>query len=131
MPQIVPIYAGLLGLVFIFLSVRVIRARRQERVALGDGGNPQLRRAIRVHANFAECVPLALILIAFAELQGQPVVLVHTLGLALLVGRLIHAFGVSQENETFRYRTAGMSLTFIAIAAASVMNLGWVAAHWV
>ena len=54
-----------------------------------------------------------------------------TLGLALLVGRLIHAFGVSQENETFRYRTAGMSLTFIAIAAASVMNLGWVAAHWV
>ena len=131
MPQIVPIYAGLLGLVFIFLSVRVIRARRQERVALGDGGNPRLRRAIRVHANFAEYVPLALILIAFAELQGQPGVLVHTLGLALLVGRLIHAFGVSQENETFRYRTAGMSLTFIAIAAASVMNLGWVAAHWV
>ncbi len=109
----------------------MIRARRQERVALGDGGNPQLRRARRVHANFAEYVPLALILIAFAELQGQPGVLVHTLGLALLVGRLIHAFGVSQENETFRYRTAGMSLTFIAIAAASVMNLGWVAAHWV
>ncbi len=131
MPQIVPIYAGLLGLVFISLSVRVIRARRQERVALGDGGNPQLRRAIRVHANFAEYVPLALILIAFAELQGQPGVLVHTLGLALLIGRLIHASGVSQENETFRYRTAGMSLTFIAIAAASVMNLGWVAAHWV
>ena len=72
MPQIVPIYAGFLGLVFIFLSVRVIRARRQERVALGDGGNPQVRRAMRVHANFAEYVPLALILIAFAELQGQP-----------------------------------------------------------
>ncbi len=131
MPQIVPIYAGLLGLVFIFLSVRVIRARRQERVALGDGGNPQVRRAMRVHANFAEYVPLALILIAFAELQGQPAVLVHALGLALLAGRLIHAFGVSQENETYRYRTAGMWLTFIAIAAASVMNLGWVAARWV
>ncbi len=131
MPEIVPVYAGSLGLVFVYLSIRVIRARRQEQVALGDGDNPRLRRAMRVHANFAEYVPLALILIAFAELQGQPVVLVHTLGIALLVGRLIHAFGVSQENETYRYRTAGMWLTFIAIAAASVMNLGWVAARWV
>ena len=40
MPQIVPIYAGVLGLVFISLSVRVIRARRQERVALGAGRLP-------------------------------------------------------------------------------------------
>ena len=37
MPEIVPVYAGLLGLLFVYLSIRVIRARRQEQVALGDG----------------------------------------------------------------------------------------------
>ena len=36
-------------------------------------------RAMRVHANFAEYVPLALILVAFAELQGQPAAFVHGL----------------------------------------------------
>ncbi len=41
MPEIVPVYAGLLGLVFVYLSIRVIRARRQEQVALGDGDNPR------------------------------------------------------------------------------------------
>ncbi len=45
MPEIVPVYAGLLGLVFVYLSIRVIRARRQEQVALGDGDNPQGMRA--------------------------------------------------------------------------------------
>ena len=38
-PAITPIYAALLGLLFILLSVRVIQLRRQESVALGDGGN--------------------------------------------------------------------------------------------
>ncbi len=130
MPEIVPVYAGLLGLIFVYLSIRVIRTRRQEQVALGDDDNPRLRRAMRVHANFAEYVPLALILIAFAELQGQPAALIHGLGAALLVGRLVHAFGVSQEAEFYRFRTIGMWLTFITIVAASLMNLSWAAAQW-
>ncbi|MEN9842262.1 MAG: hypothetical protein RLZZ612_91 [Pseudomonadota bacterium] len=33
------------------------------RVAVGDGGHPELLRAMRVHANFAEYVPLSLGLI--------------------------------------------------------------------
>ncbi len=54
MTEIVPVYAGLLGLFFVYLSIRVIRTRRHEQVALGDGDSPRLRRAMRVHANFAE-----------------------------------------------------------------------------
>ena len=122
--QIVPLYASLLALLFVLLSVRVIGTRRRWRVALGDGEIPALRRAMRVQANFAEYVPLGLILITFVELRSAPGLLVHLLGVLLLTGRLIHAYGVSGENENFRFRTAGMMLTFATLIAAALANLG-------
>ena len=74
---IVPFYAAFLAALYIFLSARVIRVRQQEGIAIGDGNNLRLRRAIRVHANFAEYVPLALILAAFVELQQFAPVKLH------------------------------------------------------
>ncbi len=122
--QIVPLYASLLALLFVLLSVRVIATRRRQKIALGDGDNPALRRAMRVQANFAEYVPLALILITFVELQAAPGVLVHLLGVLLLAARLIHAYGVSGENENFRFRTAGIALSFATLITAALSNLG-------
>lgn len=123
MPAIVPVYAALLALLFVALSIRVIKTRRRERVAIGDGDNPRLRRAIGVHNNFAQYVPLALLLLAFVELAAAPILLVHILCLMLLVGRCIHAYGVSQESENFRFRTLGMRLTFATIALAAAYLL--------
>lgn len=123
MPSIVPVYAALLALLFVALSIRVIKTRRRERVAIGDGDNPRLRRAIGVHNNFAQYVPLALLLLAFVELAAAPILLVHILCLMLLVGRCIHAYGVSQESENFRFRTLGMRLTFATIALAAAYLL--------
>ncbi len=122
--QIVPVYAALLALLFLVLSVRVIRTRRQQKVALGDGDNPVVRRAMRVQANFAEYAPFCLLLITFVELGGAPGLAVHGLCLALLAGRLVHAYGVSGAQENFRYRVTGMTLTFATLAGAAVMNLG-------
>ena len=79
---------------------------------------------MRVHGNFAEYVPLALLLIAFVEMRGLPYWLIHLLAIVLLIGRLIHAYGVSQAQENFTYRVTGMSLTFTAIASASLILLG-------
>ena len=44
---ITPFYAALVAFVYVFLSVRVIKTRRAEKVGLGDGDNKILRRAIR------------------------------------------------------------------------------------
>lgn len=115
-----PLYAALLALLFIALSVRTIRLRRRHRIAVGDGNNPELRRAMRVHANFAEYAPLALLLVYFVETGGAPALLVHAFGIALLAGRMLHAWGVSQPREDFRYRVSGMVLTFGVIAAAGL-----------
>jgi len=118
-----PTYAALLSLMFVGLSLRTIRLRRRFQVAIGDGRNPLLQRAMRVNANFAEYVPLALLLIWFVELHDGPRLHVHVLGIALLIGRLLHAWGVSQEKENFRYRVAGMMLTFAAMISASLAIL--------
>jgi len=59
---ILPVYAALLALLFVLLSIRTIRTRHSRKVALGHGDDPAMLRAMRVHANFAEYVPLALLL---------------------------------------------------------------------
>lgn len=112
---VTPLYAALLALIFVALSIRTIRLRRRYRVGVGDGNHAELQRAARVHANFAEYVPLALLLIYFVETGGGPQWLIHALSFALLCGRLLHAWGVSQVRENYRYRTIGMALTFSVI----------------
>jgi len=120
---ITSLYAALLGLLFVGLSVRTLRLRRRLRIAVGDAGNAEMLRAMRVHSNFAEYVPLALLLIYLGEAQGAHRMLVHALGLALLVGRSVHAYGLSQAKEDYRYRVTGMALTFTVIVTASAALL--------
>ena len=118
------LYAALLALLFVALSVRTLRLRKRLHIAIGDGGNPQMLRAMRVHANFAEYVPLSLVALLLLEMQGAFAGLVHGVGLCLLIGRIAHAYGVSRVNETFRFRVAGMALTFTALVAAALALLG-------
>ncbi len=121
--SITPVYAGLFTLFFIFLSLRVVLVRRSARVSLGDGGNQELTRRMRVHGNFIEYVPLALILMALAELQGQPAWILHLIGAALALGRLAHAYGIGAAPQIMRLRVLGMVLTFAALATGAAANL--------
>ena len=123
MVGITAFYAAILALLFVWLSRNVIAARRRQRVPLGDGGHPDLLRRIRAQGNFAEYAPFALVLMAFGEIQGLYPILVHALGLALLVGRCLHAYGVSRTPENFRFRVTGMALTFGVLAFAAIANL--------
>ncbi len=114
-------YASLLAALYIFLSVRVIGWRRTQRVELGHGEDPQLLRRMRVHANFAEYAPLTLLLMALAESMTAPRPLVHLVGILLVAGRLVHAYGLSQTPHILRYRAGGMMLTLAALAIAALM----------
>lgn len=121
--MIIPIYAALFGLLFVGLSVRTLLIRRRKGIAIGTADDEQMVRAMRVHSSFAEYVPLALILIYLLEIQGASAFAIHALCVALLLGRSIHAYGVSQTNENFRFRVAGMFLTLGCIISASVRLL--------
>jgi uncharacterized membrane protein YecN with MAPEG domain len=113
-----------LTLIFLWLSLRVIRYRRGERIPLGSGGNPALERAIRAHANFAEFVPFAVLLLILAEWGGAWPWLLHALGALLVAARLSHGIGIVQEPEDFRLRVFGMMGTF------GVMGIAALAAFW-
>ena len=123
MPVIVPFYAAILAVIFIFLSARVIVARRQFRITVGFGGHQVLERRIRVQGNFAEYVPITIILLTFMELYGSAKWLIHVLCIALILGRSLHAYCVSRTDEDIRQRRAAMILTFgvLFIAATSVV----------
>ena len=73
---------------------------------------------------FVEYAPLVIILMALAELQGQSTWTIHLIGLCLVAGRLLHAYGVSQEPELAKLRVAGMALTFTALIVGALSNLG-------
>lgn len=121
--RITSFYAALLALLFGALSVRTLLLRRRLRVAVGDAGNAQLLRAMRVHANFAEYVPLCLLLLAFCEAHGTPAPWLHAALAGLLVARLSHAYGVSQVNEPVGFRVLGVALTLTVLFAASIRLL--------
>lgn len=116
-------YAALLGLLFVALSVRTLRLRRSLRIAVGDAGNSTMLRAMRVHSNFAEYVPLSLLLIHLVEATGASSLLVHGLGASVLLGRISHAFGVSQVKENYLFRVAGMAMTFTPMIVAALRVL--------
>jgi hypothetical protein len=127
-PVIVPSYAAILVLIFVLLSIRVIQMRGSAKIGLGHGNNPAMERRIRVHGNFAEYVPLALVLLLCMELQSQSRILIHVLCIALVAARVIHAIGVTPVNENFPMRVASVLTTFAVLVVASVMLL-YVAVH--
>lgn len=119
--MIVGFYAGLLALFYIYLSMNVIRERRKHQVTLLDNNILSLRRAIRVHANFSEYVPFALLLLFLLERQAWNFVIIHILCLLLLIGRLLHAYGVRQINENYRFRILAMLMTFACIGISAFL----------
>ncbi|WP_338665340.1 MAPEG family protein [Pararoseomonas sp. SCSIO 73927] len=123
MARVTLLYAGPLGLAFFWLSWRVIRARARAQVSLGTGDDAALQRAMRVHGNFAEYVPLVLVLMLANELAGAPAPLLHGAGTALLLGRLCHALSIGGRIHRMRLRVAGMALTFLALAVLAIAGI--------
>lgn len=116
-------YAGILALFYVGLSFRVISLRRKYRVGINCGQEKELARAIRVHGNFAEYVPIALFLILLLELNQASEFALHILGSMLFVGRILHALGLDKSAGTSAPRLIGMLLTFLSIIVAAVMNI--------
>ena len=125
-PALTAFYAGLLALVFVALSLWVVAGRVRGNVLHGDGGQDALNRRIRAHGNFAEFVPLALILCALLEARGAGTGLMHALLAPLLVARIAHPFGMTAAENTprqFLGRGLGALVTLLVVAVAAVALL--------
>ncbi len=122
-PAITALYAGLLGLLYIVLGGFVVAQRRRARVGIGTGSDSALERAVRVHGNFAEYVPLFVLLMLIAELSGSASWLLHVLGAAFVLARLGHAFGLGRSSGTSAGRLLGTLVTWVAIVVLAVTNI--------
>ncbi|MDX5401322.1 MAG: MAPEG family protein [Rhodobacterales bacterium] len=123
-PTVTALYAGLLALLYLGISGWVVRVRMQQKVMSGDKGDPVMANAMRVHANFAEYVPLALILLLLAEMQGAPALALHALGATLLIARIMHAAGMASLPHKPPLRGGGASLTFLVLLGGGAANIG-------
>lgn len=121
--HVTALYAGILALLYVLLAAVVIRGRRQLAISLGSGSNTRFERTIRGHGNFAEYVPLALLLMALAEINGNPPAVIHTLGAVLLAGRLLHAWCFVFTARNLNARVLGMVLTLGTIFSGALLAL--------
>ena len=114
-------YAGLLGLILLWLSLRIVVAvRAKGEVSYGDAGNPDYTVIVRGQGNFIEYVPMILILMAVDELGGTSAAWLHGMGVALVIGRLLHPFGLTNTAGVNPMRLIGTLATWIVLATASI-----------
>lgn len=113
--MITALYAAALAVMYVGLAFAVIRQRFKLRVGLGDGQQPELIKAIRIHGNFSEYVPLLLVIMLIAEQQQVSAWQLHLLGGLTLGGRLLHLVGLLQSSGTSIPRFFGMIATFSAL----------------
>lgn len=121
----VGLYAGIMGLIAIWLVAVVSRWRGRVKIFVGDGGNIDLIRAMRGQANFIENAPLALILMLVLALQGFPAPAIHALGVALTIGRVAHGVHFSGPDNPRWQRGLGATLSALVIAIASLATIAY------
>lgn len=129
--MVTSIYGAILALMFIALSVNVIKGRREVGAGIGDADDIEMKRKIRAQANLAEYFPIFLILLGFAEYEGIVVWVLHLFGIVFITGRIMHAYSLLKaekyENEQLItnpiWRIRGMICTFAAIGLLAIIVL--------
>jgi len=118
--QAVALWTGLTLLFILVLSMRISAGRRRLKVSVGDGGHPALLATTRAFGNAIEYIPVALVALAVvAVFYSAPVV--HALGGAFLLGRVLHAWGMAQVKQPAAGRMLGMILTYLTFLASAVL----------
>jgi len=114
-PVVTALYAGLVGVLLVVLAGLVSRLRRSRKVGLGDGGDKDLQRAIRVHGNAVEWAVPGVLLLLVAELNRADPLLLHACGIAIVLGRVMHAYGLSGRSGVSIGRFWGSALSWTAL----------------
>ncbi len=126
MPRITLLFTALHAVLMVALLVPISRHRHGKRIGLGDGGDEALMRKVRVHGNFVEHVPMALLLLGLLELCGMPAMALWVFGAVLLLARLMHAIGLSRTSGRSVGRFYGTVLTWLDLLVMALAGV-WLA----
>lgn len=126
-PTVTALYGSLNAMFNIALAGMVVRHRGRSGVSIGEGdpdkkGAKELALAIRIHANNAEFVPLAILMMLLAELCGGSAFILHIAGGILLVSRVSHMIGMPRKAPNV-FRSTGVTGTWLLIIGLAAWTL--------
>ena len=104
---------AILLFIFIALSFNAAFTRRKSGLAVGEGDNETLLRAVRAHGNFTEFTPMFLISLFLIDHISKNCEYILVIGSGFILGRIFHAFSMFLKKGILR--VAGMMLTFIPL----------------
>ncbi len=110
-PVVSAVAAGALIIGQMGLMLTVVLRRRGARQSLGDGGDAALLRAVRRHGNYAENAAIFVASLALLEMLGAARPFVIGLAVLFVVGRILHAIGLSMTNTVNPWRVSGVFAT--------------------
>ena len=117
------LYAGLSALMLLVLATLISRQRQKFKVGLGDGGQPALIRAVRVHGNAVEWMLPMLLLLLIAELNHANHLFLHACGIVFLAARVAHAVGLTRSSGETAGRFAGTAVSWLVIGVLAVYDI--------
>ncbi len=116
-------YGAVLALMYVGLALEVVYHRRRAKVGIGHGDDRKLRRSIRVHANFGEYVPFAVVLVGLLEADAAPAWALHTMGTVLVVSRVLHRVGLGAKAGTSLGRFWGTAGVLGVLGVGAIWGL--------
>lgn len=120
--MITSLYAGILSILFFWISLETIKARGREQISLGAGENNQIIHLVSAHSNFASYVPLLLFLMYLLEVKSFNSVFLHFTGVIVVTGRILHFLTMRNKETTFKKRKLGMQLTLFPLLWLGILN---------
>jgi uncharacterized membrane protein YecN with MAPEG domain len=126
---ITALYAGILTIFALALSARAgsFRAKSGVSVLFGNPANMELAERVRIHQNFLEYIPMAIIVMVLIEANGGSSTFLHIMGIVLIVARIAHAIGLKHDNMAHPGRVIGAGGTALMSFVAAVY-LVWMVA---
>ena len=119
LPVVSAITAGVLIIGQMGLLLTVALRRRAARQSLGEG-DASLQRLVRRHGNFAENAAIFVASLTLLEMLGAQRLFVFGLAALFILGRLLHAVGLSMQQTVNVWRIAGV---FASVATCIALGV--------
>ncbi len=120
---ITALYTSILAFIMLFLAYKTSARRTEAKINLGTGNDDLMERRSRAFGNFIEFVPMFILLMAMMEVQGYGTIYVHILGITTVVGRILHALGMTNSIKIINGRFVGAILAYLSLLVAGAFVL--------
>ena len=112
--------AAAAAIINFWLALRIGQLRGKLKVSVGTGGHEAIERRMRAQLNFAENVPVLLILIGLIEAAQKGGAWLAPVGAVLMLARVLHGLGMDGGKWQWG-RGLGTAVTMLATIGLAIV----------